>query len=432
MNKYMVDFGLAETLEDTLEAIKRKIEIIPEKQWIIGWGWDKNRCKFEPHKKYLDELTASHPVALDSKDGHCLWCNTMALNSSGIDHPSGIFFENDMTVIKKNIQKPPMDTCIKYVKEGIKDAHKSGLTGVHLCEGTFEFSIYQELYRRKELDFRISWHFPLDKLDDMINLQLQSGFGNEFLRIGSVKIFMDGSLGSQTAYMFEPYEGLDHRGRILMDEENLFHIIKKANKNGISWAIHAIGDRANHIVLNAFQRVEKNPFLRNRIEHAQIINYGDIKRFSENNIIASVQPIHISGDVLLGEKYLGKRSSSAYPFKSLLNNGTKLIFGSDTPVEHFSPFRGIYSALYRKYLNNPNEPSWHPEEAIDLEDAIKAYTSDAAFSSYEENLKGEISPGKLADFIILDRNILEIPPEEIINTSVDMTIIGGKIVLGKD
>ncbi|OQA19495.1 MAG: N-substituted formamide deformylase precursor [bacterium ADurb.Bin363] len=430
--KYRLNIHESITFEELMELINEKAGIAPSGEWITGWGWNKNRWNnILPHKKYLDEISSRHPVALDSKDGHTLWCNSMALKIAGMDHPTGILFENEGRPVRDVIKKPSKEHYKECVKKAIKEAIASGLTGIHICEGAFEFNIYQELFRDGELNLRVTWHFPLDLLEEMISTQIKSGFGNEYIRIGCVKIFTDGSLGSASACMFENYEGVNHSGKLLIEEEELCNIVTKANKEGISCAIHAIGDKANNMVLNVYEQVGKFPGIRNRIEHSQILRPEDIKRFSENHIIASLQPIHIANDIPLAENYWGKRCSYAYPFASFLRNGVRVIFGSDVPVEDFNPFKGIYSASTRKYLNNNEKQSWYPGECINVEQSVQAYTVGAAYSSYEENIKGTIAPGNLADLIILDRNIFDIESEDILETSVKTTIISGKMIFEK-
>ncbi|MEQ8192127.1 MAG: amidohydrolase, partial [Candidatus Eremiobacterota bacterium] len=433
-NKYRIEIDDNNSFNEVLERVRKKSSEIPSGEWITGWGWNKNKWPSGeiPHKDYLDKCTERNPVALDSKDGHCLWCNTLALKIAGIEHITGILYENEIGSVKKAIKKPSPEQYRESVKEAIKEAHRAGLTGIHICEGSFEFNVYQELYRDGLLPFRVTWHFPLDLLDNMIDLRIASGFGSDYLKIGCVKIFTDGSLGSRTASMFEPYEGMSHCGTQIMTEEELVHIINKANRNGISCAVHAIGDRANHIVLNAFEHAGnygRRQHIKNRIEHAQLLKPEDICRFSENNIIASVQPVHIINDIPLAEKYWGTRSRYAYPFSSLLKKNTHLIFGSDVPVEKFNPFSNIYAATNRKYLNKREEKSWHIEECINIEEAIKAYTSEPAMASGDEK-KGSLSPGKLADLIVIDRDIFTC--EDILNTSVHMTVVAGNIVYNRD
>ncbi len=432
-NKYRIEIDDNNSFHEVLERVRKKSSEIPSGGWITGWGWNKNKWSSGeiPHKDYLDKCTERNPVALDSKDGHCLWCNSAALKMASMETCSnGLLYENEINKVKKYIKKPSLEQYKESVKEAIKEAHRAGLTGIHICEGPFEFNVYQELYRDGLLPFRVTWHFPVDLLDNMIALRIASGFGSDYLKIGCVKIFTDGSLGSRTASMFEPYEGMSHCGTQIMTEEELVNIINKANTNGISCAVHAIGDRANHIVLNAFEKSIKQihctgHHIRNRIEHAQLLKPEDIPRFAEHNIIASVQPVHIINDIPLAEKYWGQRSRYAYPFSSLLKKNTHLIFGSDVPVEKFNSFSNIYAATNRKYLNKREEKSWHIEECINIEEAIKAYTSEPAMASGDEK-KGSLSPGKLADLIVLDRDIFTC--KDILNTSVHMTVVAGNIV----
>jgi predicted amidohydrolase YtcJ len=289
--------------------------------------------------------------------------------------------------------------------------------------------------QQNDLKMRICMHPPIEKAEMLIDGGFCSGFGNEWLRIGGFKYFVDGSLGSQTAEMFDNYSGLDHSGIEVMYESTLIDLLERTTSKGFSATIHAIGDRANHKTLNALEKVKdvsEKSGLRNRIEHAQILKEEDVQRFSDLNVIASMQPLHISEDVRISEKYLGSRSSSAYCLRSLMNAGAKVVFGSDMPIADPDPLKGILAAYRRRYLLDKNEPSWNENESISISQALRSYTTEAAYASYEEDLKGTLEVGKLADFIGLPIDIEKASEDELSETAVELTVLGGKTVYKKN
>jgi predicted amidohydrolase YtcJ len=245
---------------------------------------------------------------------------------------------------------------------------------------------------------------------------------------------MDGSLGSQTAEMFDNYVGLDHAGVEVLTESDLYQHLHRAAEKGLSATIHAIGDKANSKTLNALSRVKEiseKRGLRHRIEHAQILNHHDIARFAALNVIASMQPLHIADDVKISDTYLGDRSMLAYPIKSLLQAGCRVVFGSDLPVANPDPIKGILSAYSRRYNLDKNEPIWHEEQCISISQALAAYTREAAFSSYEESTKGTLSPGKLADFFVISTDLEKADEEVLRDAEVQMTVLDGKVIYNK-
>jgi predicted amidohydrolase YtcJ len=242
-------------------------------------------------------------------------------------------------------------------------------------------------------------------------------------------------MGSQTAEMFEKFETLDHAGIEVLTQNELSIKVKDAAKKGLSATVHAIGDKAIYKTLNAIEdsinKIKTPVPLRHRIEHSQIIQESDLPRFNALNIIASMQPLHLSDDVRISDKYLGSRAANAYPIKSLLRSGAKVVFGSDAPVADFNPFKGMQAAIARRYNLDSNEPIWYPDQNITIREAINAYTKDAAFASYEESLKGTLQPGKLADFVVLSEDPLkaENPENCLRNIEVVATVLDGKIVI---
>lgn len=273
-----------------------------------------------------------------------------------------------------------------------------------------------------------------DALDDAIQLGLRTEAGDEWLRWGGVKILTDGALGSQTAAMIEPYEGSANKGILAIPEEVLFETIQKATVHGLASTTHAIGDYTNQVVLDAIAEARKKEcpdprlWLRHRIEHAQCVRPGDVRRFRDLGVVASLQPVHIPGDIMTAERNWGKRCANAYVLKSFLEAGVSLCLGSDAAVETLDPLKGIWAAVMRQKWDGTPKEGWYPKQKLSVEEAVKGYTLGAAYASGEENLKGSIQTGKLADFTVLDRDLFEVPNEEIRDIKVEMTILGGEVV----
>jgi predicted amidohydrolase YtcJ len=274
-------------------------------------------------------------------------------------------------------------------------------------------------------------HPPQEAADVFIQAGLQSGCGDEWIRLGGLKYFIDGSLGSQSAEMFENFKGLDHAGIGVMSESQLIDRLFYTAENCFGATIHAIGDKANAKALNALSNVRdisKKRNVRHRIEHAQILRKVDIPRFADLSVIASVQPLHIADDIKIAEKYLGTRTKNAYPIASLYRAGTKVVFGSDMPIADPDPLKGMRAAISRRYLLDMNEPQWYPEECLSISEALHAYTKDAAYASYEEHLKGTLSKGKLADFVATSVDLEQATESVLSQAKIEMTVLGGKIV----
>jgi len=444
--------GLA-SKEAVLERIaKRAAETTPGR-WLQGGGWDRNLWPDPsfPTKADLDRVAPEHPVALSSKCGHALWVNSRALELAGITadtpdpdggeierhpatgEPTGILKEQAIQLVRQAIPRPEPEEIEEAIAQAIPHLHRAGLTGVHDCEGVEAFAAFQRLAARGELRLRVLMHIPLENLDSAIQLGLRSGFGNEVLRIGAVKMFADGSLGARTAAMLEPYEGEpDNLGIMVMSEEELKEMVRKACQAGIAPAIHAIGDRATHAVLNAYEAhhpLWREQGLRPRVEHAQLLTSEDIQRLGHLGVIASMQPIHCTADMEMVDRHWGARGAGAYAFRGLLDAGATLAFGSDCPVEDFSPLAGIHAAVTRRRADGlPGPQGWRPSERITVAEAVRAYTQGAAYASGEERLKGSISPGKLADLVVLSQDIFTIHPMDILETEVVGTIFDGKVV----
>jgi predicted amidohydrolase YtcJ len=317
------------------------------------------------------------------------------------------------------------------LKEAMRIAHSYGLTGIQNHDDPGAFDLFGQLHKDAVLTLRASFWIPIQELDSATSSGLVSGIGNEYVRFGGLKMYADGSLGSQTALMFEPFEGSDRNfGVEATSQKELTQKSVRGGQAGIGTAIHAIGDRAVHQSLNAIEEsIRQNRGenrLRHRIEHVQLLHPNDIQRFQKLGVIASVQPVHTPADIDIAERYWGKRCKLAYAFKTLLDSGARVVFGSDAPIETLNPWMGLHAAVCRKRIGD--EESWYPEEKVSLSDALSAFTRWAAYASYEEDVKGSIEVGKLADLIVLSQDVFKVKPEEIPNTKIEYTILGGRIV----
>lgn len=447
----------APTLDELLRRVEERTKITPPGQWIRGHGWNQNIWGGAfPAKADLDRVAPEHPVYLTAKSGHAAWANSLALKLAGITantpnppngeivretaagaggEPTGIFFEDAMALVGKIIPEPTASQLADALRDALPLFQRVGLTGVHDFDGARALQAWQILKENGELNFRVSKTIPIALQEHAIALGIRSGFGDDWLRLNSVKSFADGALGPQTALMIEPYEGTTAiRGMSTLDKEEMFENVRRASAAGLSSTIHAIGDKANHDVLDVFAMVrqqEGNARLRHRIEHVQLLHPDDFKRLAQLNVIASMQPIHATSDMLIADKFWGKRSAGAYAWRTQLNAAARLAFGSDSPVESFNPFLGIHAAVTRRRTDGSPQPDgWYPEQRLSVEQAVHGFTLGAAYASYEETRKGSLAPGKLADLIVLDRDIFSSDPMEIAGTQVLATMIDGKLVAG--
>ena len=449
--KLQVELSDCNTLPEALSKVKAAVASLAPGKWVVDGGWDKNKWGLPefPDKAMLDEISNQHFIALQSKDWHSSWVNSNVLKACGISdasadpeggtilrypggrEPTGVLQETAREVVLQAIAPPSLDEITPALKETFAEFHRFGITGVHSVESPYTFAIYQRLYDRQEQGLRVFWYFPLRYLAGSAEQGFLAGRGNSFLKICGVKMFTDGALGSQTAHMLENYDGLDHTGIEVLTEEVLLKKIQLAVEQKLSCAIHAIGDAANRKVLRAFGKVRSASRaldLRHRIEHAQLLTAEDISLFAKNNVIASMQPIHLAEDIPVIEKYWKGRGRYAYAFNSLQKQNARLIFGSDTPIESFDPWKGIYSAVARKLHCRPEERSFYPEEAVSVETSLNAYTIDSAYAVSEEMNLGSLTAGKIADLIIIDSDIFSGSAESILQNKVLLTIQDGGIV----
>ncbi len=439
------------TKEECIKRVAKKTATAKPDTWIRGHGWNQNVWNDGfGNAADLDHASNDHPVYLTAKSLHASWANSAALRLAGIDSrtpdpeggriqrdasgkPTGILFESAMALVEEIIPAPTVTEVREAILEAQPVLWKMGITGLHDFDRRTCFLALQQLNYEDQLRLRIVKSVPLENLPQAVELGLSSGFGNDFLRIGSVKLFADGALGPQTAAMLQPYEGSDQEtGLLFLDSEQVFEYGLQASQSGLSLAIHAIGDRANHEMLQGYEYLRRYEAehnlrpLRHRIEHVQILHPDDLARLAELDIIASVQPIHATSDMLIADQFWGERAANAYAFQALLENGTRLAFGSDAPVESPNPFWGIHAAVTRRRQNGtPDEAGWYSQQRITLQQALEAYTITPAYCAGVENHLGRLSPGYLADLIVLPQDPFTMPAQEIFNIQPDATMVNG-------
>ncbi|MCD6518731.1 MAG: amidohydrolase [Anaerolineae bacterium] len=446
-----VDLRGASSLSAALERVRLALREHPKGEWLQGSGWDHNLWPGakRPSRYDLDQVAPDVPIALRSKDGHSLWVNSLALQLAQISastpdppggqilrdeagEPTGILVERALGLIVRHIPKPSKALMERALRLALREAARLGVTSIHNCEGPESFAAFQELAANGELTLRV-WHMiPLEHLSSALALGLRTGFGNSLLRVGHVKIFADGALGSRTAEMLAPYEGSDSdRGVATLTTEEIYAAVRDAAQGGLACAIHAIGDAANRRVLDVYERVKKEGWtgaLRQRIEHVQLLAPEDLPRLAELGVIASMQPVHATQDMEMADRHWGRRARWSYAWRSLLDQGTTLAFGTDCPVESLDPLAGLYAAVTRQRRDGSPPGGWYPEERLSLDEAIYAYTMGSAIASGEEREKGSISPGKWADLVVLSQDIYRGPPEVLLETRVEMTIFAGRVI----
>ena len=453
LGRQHVDLDNVRSLNEALELINQHAARLPEGAWLRGHGW--NHALWEhrwPTAEELDRVTGGHPAVLSRKDGHSVWLNTRALQLVGIDErtpdppggaiqrdehglPTGILLETARDLAYNIVPPPTLAENQQALRDIIRACNARGLTSVHIPEGPDTLAALQKLHNSNQLNLRCLFHLPYRQLDEYIALGIRSGFGNEWVRIGGVKIFSDGSLGSCTCHMLAPFVGsTTNYGMPTIAEDELYAAVRKANTNGIAVTVHAIGDRANRTVLDAIAACgvqNERPTLSNRIEHAQHLDPTDIPRFAALGVVASMQPIHATSDMEVAERLLGdERCTWAYAWQPLLQTSAVLAFGSDAPVETLDPWAGIHAAVTRQRQDQQPPNGWHRELALSLEDALRAYVVGPALASNETSFKGSLVPGHLADLVVLGTDLMEIEAANLWQTEVDQTFVGGCSVWG--
>ena len=424
-------------------------------KWITGGNWDHEawETKALPTKEMIDEFTNNTPVFVERFDGHMGLANSYALKLAGITketknpdgglivkdsktgEPTGVLKDNAMGLIYSVIPESTPEDDYKAGLRALEEAKENGITSIQDITYKNDLITYQKLLKDNKLTCRIYTRLPIAGYKSLVDEGIQYNFGSDMIKLGSLKAFSDGSLGSSTAWFFEPYAQDTTTTGLPMDivtDGDLEKWAMDADKNKLQISTHAIGDRANAFMLELYEKIKNsNPqwYRRFRIEHAQHVRTNDLSRFQKIGVIASCQPYHAIDDGVWAEKRVGpKRIHDMYRFKDFINNGTTLCFGSDWPVAPLNAIIGIYAAVTRRTLDDKNPDGWVPEQKISVGEAIKCYTLNNAYAAFEENEKGSIEPGKLADMVVLSDDIFKIPPEHIKDLKVDMTIFDGKII----
>ncbi len=428
-------------------------------EWITGGTWDHTNWGGElPRRDWIDTVTPENPVWVVRLDGHMGVGNSVALRLAGVDaetpdiaggeivrdadgRPTGVLKDNAMDLVLDAMPAPTDRQLDGYLEAAMQYVASNGVTSVHdMFDGTSDGWRALETYRRAEagsrLITRVYLSIPLVDWERLSSYVAEHGRGNEWLKIGGVKGFMDGSLGSHTAAFLEPYaDKPDDSGFLLAPLDELRQRIAGADAAGLQLNVHAIGDKAIRDLLDIYYDVEQANGPRDRrfrMEHAQHIHPGDLPRFAIQNVIASMQPYHAIDDGRWAEDVIGSaRARTTYAFKSLIDGGAQVAFGSDWYVAPASPLQGIYAAVTRRTLDERNPDGWVPEQKISLEQALRAYTYEGAFASFEEDIKGMLKPGMLADMVLLDRDLTAIEAPEIRDAVVLKTIVGGRVVFSR-
>lgn len=446
----------AKSKDEFIERISQKAQSLDKGEWILNGDWDQQQFNPPemPNKEWIDAITPENPVCVNRLDGHMVFVNSLALKLAGITkhtpepaggvivkdpktgEPTGILKDEAINLVTEHIPEPSLEEKKQAALNALNHANSLGITSVHDMAYAANFEVYQALLQEHQLTARLYVYIPISEVDLYSRLKLKTPFGDPFLRIGGLKGFVDGSLGSFTALFLDPYTDDPTKSGIMVadmfPEGIMEQRIRQADDSELQVAIHAIGDKANNIILNIFEDIIRENGARDRrwrIEHAQHLLPEDIKRLGRLGILASVQPYHAIDDGRWAEKKIGaKRAQTTYAFRSLLAAGAKLVCGSDWSVAPLDPILGIYAAVARQTLDGKHPDGWVPEEKISLEDVIQGYTINGAYAEFAEDFKGSIKIGKLADLVVLDRNLFDIPVEEIKDVRVQMTILNGRII----
>ncbi len=448
-----VDLMGIKSLDKALTHIEEYALENPDLNWIEGRGWNNTHWGDGdfPTAQDLDKIVSDRPVWLSRVDGHASWANSKAMEIAGITaetkapdggkiirdengEPTGIFVDEAEDLIDSKIPKPTIDEQQTILKDALKYIRSKGLTSVHDAGVDPDtVKIYKKIADQGELTTRIYGMISWDSFGELSAQGPMASYQNDLFSLQSVKIYADGALGSRGAAMIEPYsDDSDNRGLLFNSQDEMNRMVLKAMSEGFQTNVHAIGDRANRQVLNAFENAKDSlgeQGLRNRIEHAQIVSLQDIPRFKELNIIASMQPTHATSDMNMAEDRVGpQRIKGGYAWQTFLDQGTVVASGSDFPVENVNPFYGLYSAITRQDHQGQPEGGWYPSESMSRKQALRSFTLDAAYAAHQEDMLGSLEPGKWADFILVDRDLFEVPAIEVWQTEVLESWVAGEKV----
>ncbi|MFO7785081.1 MAG: amidohydrolase [Thermodesulfobacteriota bacterium] len=463
MGRKQLNLADAGSFQEFLDRVAEAARSLPQGSWILGQGWNESDWEDDrmPTRHDLDHIAPDHPVALWRCDLHLATVNSLALEKAGIDEstpdppngviardasglPTGILRELAPNLIKPVIHEAGDTGLYEAMLDGIPELHSYGLTGIFDVrlmggvEGAPALRTWQRIREQGKLDLRCWVSLPGERLDEAVALGLRTGFGDDRLRLGHLKYFMDGGMGARTAWMIDPY--LDGGvGMPLCPPDALREWIVKADQAGLAVMVHAIGERANREIVSVFEAVERARVLKDtgptsgspvphRVEHIQMIRPEDLERMARLNIVGCVQPHNLLLDIHMIERSLGERGQWTYAYRSMLDAGIPLMLSSDAPVCDPRPLVGIHAAVTRQRRNGSPEGGWYPEERISVEEAVRGYTLAPAEANGAGRELGSVSPGKRADLVVLDRDIFSVDPMEIAETSVDMTVFDGRVV----
>lgn len=443
--------------DDLACRIAEKAKNLPSGHWITGGGWNHELWSSArlPHRSAIDPVTPNNPVFVTRLDLHMGLANSLALKLAGIDkntpnppggfierqadtgEPTGILKDAAMDLVASVIPKPSEDEYTQALSAAMKHAASLGITSIQDISSWDDWNTYRRFWENGWLTLRVFARTPIPEWERQFEAILDQGYGDEWLKFGGVKGFVDGALGSGTALMFEPYDDEPDNTGLFFDQMYPEGIMKQrarlANQAGLPVSIHAIGDRANHLLLDMYEEImrETNTGSQGlRVEHAQHLLAEDIQRLGNLGFTVSMQPVHLLDDGSWAERKLGaKRSATTLACRSLLDAGAKVTFGTDWPVAPLNPLLGIYAAVARKPADS--SASWIPNERITVEEAVRAYTVSGAAAEFADHLKGTLEPGKLADLIILSHNIFAVDTDTIAQTEVLHTILNGKLIYSK-
>nr|MBA2736978.1 amidohydrolase [Pyrinomonadaceae bacterium] len=447
-----VDLRDAKSPAEFTRRIKEFAAKLPKGRWILGGKWDHENWSPNnlPTARMIDAATPDNPVFIDRLDGHMALANSLALKMAGVDkntkdvaggeivrdgsgNPTGVLKDAAMNYVNKVIPAFSFAEKLEQAQAATDYAASLGVTSVQDMSAGTDVAVYQELARSGKLKTRIYGCSPLSDYTRWEKTGVYRAFGNDWIRVGCLKGYADGSLGSTTAWFFAPYLDAPNTSGLASDEiPKIFDNVKNADKAGLQVNIHAIGDKANDTILSVYEKVSQENGGRDRrfrIEHAQHLRLEDIKRFGQLKVTASMQPFHLADDGRWAWKRLDEpRLKGTYAFRTLLDSGATLAFGTDWYVAPLNPMLGIHAAVTRQTLDGKNPNGWIPEQKISVEEAVRAYTGGSAYAEFQETVKGTISVGKLADFVILSDDIFKINPNAINKTKVLATIVAGKVI----
>jgi len=425
------------------------------REWVTGGDWDEQSwiSRELPHREWIDEATGTTPVFLRRFDGHMALANTAALQRAGISRatpepsggaidrdpqtgePTGILRDAAMDLVFAVIPPQNEEAYDRALTVALDHARRHGITSIHDITLRPDLAAFQRMDERGRLSCRVYARLPIAETAWCIQNGVHAGSGSAYLRLGSLKAFADGSLGSRTALFFDPYTDDPSTAGLAMEvvsSGQLRSWALEADRHGLQLSIHAIGDRAIDGILTLYEEIVRvNPRWdrRFRIEHAQHLRRSDLPRFRSMDVIVSAQPYHAIDDGVWAEHRIGAaRLAGAFPFRTYMEHGVHVCFGSDWTVAPLDALAGIYAAVTRRTLDGHHPEGWIPEERVSVAQALRAYTLGGAYASFEEHTKGRIAPGYLADLVVLDRDLFAIDPAEIVEVTVQMTIVGGQVV----